>query len=122
MRLPLIIFLACMSFAAEAQKPVPVEEPGQNQETAIQRGQYRTGQAYRELQQAQYEAKLAGQDVLNTEEAYRAAQKRADDLKRQVDAAKKALAAAKIRENAARQRYDREVNAVDALQRKAQTK
>ena len=122
MRLLLIAFLACTCLMAEAQKPAPVDEPAQNQEAAIQRGQYRAGQAYRELQQAQYEAKLAGQDVLNAEEAYRQAQQQADERKRQLEAARKALAAAKTKETAARQAYEKEVNAVDQQHRKPQTK
>ena len=122
MRLLMMIALAGTATVAAAQKPVPVEEPAQQQETAIQRGQYRAGQAYRELQQAQYETKLAEQDVLNAEEAYRRTQQQNDELKRQLEAASKALAAAKAREAAARQAYDKEVDAVDRLQRNLPTR
>ena len=107
---------------ADAQKPAPVEDAARPQDPAAQRGQYRAGQAYRELQQAQYEAKLAGQDVLNAEEAYRRAQTQAEELKRQLEAARKALAAAQAKEAAARQAYEKEVNAVDEQHRKPQTK
>lgn len=58
------------------------------------------------------------QDVLNTEDAYRRTQQQNDELKRQLEAARKALAAAKAREAAARQAYEKEVDAVDRLQRK----
>ena len=117
-RFLLMVILSGTANVAVAQKPVPVEEPIQKEETGIQRGQYRAGQAYRELQQAQYAAKLAEQDVLNTEDAYRRARQQAEELKGQLDAARKALAAAKAREAAALQTYDKEVDAVDRLQRK----
>ncbi len=114
--------LAGMVSMAGAEKPVPVEEAVRKEDPAVQRAQYRAAQAYRELQQAQYEAKLAEQDVLNAEEAYRRAQQQADELKRQLDAARKAQAAAKAKAAAARQRYETEVDAVDQLQRKARTR
>ena len=118
MRLLMTIALAGIACIAAAQKPAPVDEPARKQEAAVQRGQYRAAQAYRELQQARYEAKLAEQDVLNAEEAYRRVQQQADELKRQLTAARKALAAAKAKEAAVNQRYEKEVNAVDEVQRK----
>lgn len=118
-RVILTIALAVATWAAAAQKPVPVEEPTRQQEADLQRGQFRAGQAYRELQQRRYEAKLAEQEVLNTEEAYKHAQQQADELKRQLDAARKALAAARANETAARERYDRELDAVHRLRQKA---
>lgn len=107
-----LLLLACIAAPAEVQAQVPVEDRS-SREQAIQRGQVRAGAAYRELQEAQYEAKLAEQDVLNAQEAHRAAQKNADDLKRQLDAATKALAAAKAREASARKAYDEALGAVD---------
>ena len=122
LRLFMLIVLAGAATVAVAQKSAPVEEPAQKQETAIQRGQYRAGQAYRELQQAQHETKLAGQEVLNTDDAHRRAQQQAEELKRRLEAARKVLATAKAKEAAARQAYEKEVNAVDQVQRKPQTK
>ena len=70
--------------------------------------------------QAQYETRLAGRDCLNAEDANRAAQKRAEELRRQAEAAKKALDAAKVMEAAARKAYENALNAVDRLQHKPQ--
>ena len=63
--------------AAWAQAPVPVEDRT-SREQAIQNSQRAATTAYRELQQAQYESKLAEQDFLNAQEAQRSAQKLAD--------------------------------------------
>jgi hypothetical protein len=76
--------------------------------------------AYRQLQQAQYETKLAEQDYLNAEDARRLAQKRADELRREAETAKKAFDAVKAKEAAARAAYEKEVNAVDRLHRTPQ--
>jgi hypothetical protein len=86
---------------------------GANRDYAIQRSQLKAGAAYRELQQAQYEAKLAEQDVLNAQEANRTAQKHAEEVKRQLDAASKAFAAAKAKEAQARKAYDAALGDVD---------
>jgi exopolyphosphatase/pppGpp-phosphohydrolase len=110
---PAMIALAlcgCLAGVAIAQAPV---EDLTNREQAIQRGQLKTGVAYRDLQQAQYESKLAEQDFLNSQDAQKAAQKQADDLKRQLDAAKKAFDAAKAKEAQARKNYDEALGAVD---------
>jgi chromosome segregation ATPase len=95
---------------AWAQAPV---QDVASRDQAIQRSQQKAGAAYRELQEAQYEAKLAEQDVLNTQEAHRAAQKHAEEVKRQLDAASKALAAAKAKEAQARKAYDAALGDVD---------
>lgn len=122
MRFLMTMILAATAILALAQKPVPVEEPAQKQDTGVQRGQYRAGQAYRELQQAQYEAKLAEQEVLNTEDAYLRAKQQAEELQRKLEAAEKGLAAAKAKEAAARRAYEKEVDAVDRLQRNPQAR
>jgi septal ring factor EnvC (AmiA/AmiB activator) len=74
--------------------------------------QQRVGIAYREMQQAQFEAKLAEQDVQNTQDAFNATRARADTLKAELDKAVKARDAAKAKEAAARKRYDDALNAV----------
>ena len=104
--------LAYSAVAVFAQTAAPIEDRS-SREQAIQRGQVKAGAAYRELQQAQYEAKLAEQDVLNAQEAQRTAQKHADDLQRQLDAANKVLAAAKQKEARARKTYNEALSAVD---------
>ncbi len=115
----LIILLACMASGAlaQAQKPALVEDVSGRDGPMLQ-GQQRAGIAYRELQQAQYETRLAEQDYLNAEDANRAARKRADEFSRQAEAAKKTLDAAKVKEAAARKAYENALNAVDRLQRK----
>lgn len=102
--------LLLTAFAAVAQAPV---EDLTSREQAIQRSQQATGAAYRDLQQAQYEAKLAEQDFLNAQEASRAAQQRADEIKRQLDDSKKALDSARQKEAQARKRYDGALKGVD---------
>lgn len=117
----LTILLACVASGAVAQtqKPAPVEDVS-GREGVVLQSQQRAGMAYRQLQQAQYETKLAEQDYLNAEDARRAAQKRADELRREAETAKKAFDVAKAKEAAARVAYEKEVNAVDRLQRKPQ--
>lgn len=119
-RLLLFIALASMASPAVAQKAVPVDDLTQREQVTM--GQQQAGEAYRRLQQAQYDAKLAEQDYLNTEDAYRAQQKQVDALKHQVDAAKKTLDAARAQEAAARKAYDQAVDAVDRMQRAPQPK
>ena len=105
--------------AAGAQAPV---EDLTSREQAIQLGQQKAGAAFRELQQAQYEAKLAEQDYLNAEEANRAAQKQAGERKRELEAAKKALDAARAKEARARKTYDEALGGVDKAWQKPPAK
>jgi hypothetical protein len=102
--------LLLVALAAAAQAPV---QDRVGREQAIQSGQQRAGVAYSNLQQAQREAKLAEQDFLNAQEAQRAAQKHAEEMKRQLDGAKKAVDAARQKEAQARKAYDEALNAVD---------
>lgn len=106
----LLCALALLASSAAAQAPV---QDASGREQAIQRSQIGASAAYRELEQAQYEKKLAEQDVLNTQDAYQAGQKQAAELKRQLDAARKALEAARAKEAQARKRYDEALAGVD---------
>jgi ABC-type lipopolysaccharide export system ATPase subunit len=118
----LVLFLWAPAAAlGQAQKPAPVEDV-RGKDSALLQGQQRAGIAYRQMQQAQYDRKLAEQDNLNAQSAYRTAQQRADELKRQAETAKQALDAAKTKESAARSAYDKEVNAVDQIHRASQPK
>ena len=101
--------LLVVAFAAAAQAQVP----DRAREQSIQSGQLRAGAAYSNLQQARREAKLAGQEFLNAQEAQRAAQKHAEEMKRQLDGAKKALDAARQKEAQARKAYDEALDSVD---------
>lgn len=103
----LLVALAC---AALAQTPAGEAD---KREAAIENKQRQAGTAYRELQQAQYEARLAEQDFLNAQEAQAAAQKQADARKQQLDAAKKALDTARTKVAQARQRYEATLTGVD---------
>lgn len=107
--------------AAAARAQAPVQDLT-SRDQAIQRSQQKAGAAYRELQQAQYEAKLAEQDVLNAQEAHRAAQKHTEEVKRQLDAASKAFATAKAREAQARRAYDAALGNVDQVFQKPPAK
>ena len=80
---------------------------------AILDAQEKTAAAYRALTQAQYDAKLAEQDFLNTEAAYKGAQRQAEALRHNLDAAKKKLDEARSRESAARNAYEQATNAAD---------
>ena len=88
-------------------------------EQAIQRGQQRASGAYSNLQQAQYEAKLAEQEFLNAQEAQHAAQKHAEELKLKLDGAKKALDAARQKEAQARKAYDEALDGVERARQPA---
>ena len=107
MRYPLSIAVSLLlgGFAV-AQSPA---------EDALLRGQQKAGAAFRDLQQAEYETKRAEQDYRPLDNDYKAAQKRAGDLKVQADAAKKKFDAATAKEAAARKIYDAAVNAVDQI-------
>ena len=109
--------LALLAASAAAQAPT---QDTSAREQAIQRSQIGAGAAYRELEQAQYEKKLAEQDVLNSQDAYQAAQQQAEERKRQLDAARKALEAARAREAQARKRYDAALAGVDRAFEKPQ--
>lgn len=108
----LLLAAVAASAAAQAQS-VPVEDLGVEQRQAVERGQYRAGHAYRAWKDASYEAQLAHQDLLNLEAAYQRASAEGADLKRQLDAARKALAAAQAKAEARRKAYDEAVTAVD---------
>lgn len=97
---------------APAKKPTGVEERPVGAEATTQVHQIRATMAYREVQQAAFEAKLAEQDVLNTQSAYDTTRARADALKVELDKAIKARDAAKAKEAAARKRYDEALQAV----------
>lgn len=97
---------------APAKKPVGVEERPAGAEPTAQVQQIRATMAYREVQQAAFESKLAEQDVLNTQSAYDTTRARADALKLELDKATKARDAAKAKEAAARKRYDEALQAV----------
>jgi len=104
----LVLLLAAPATAAQA----PAQDRA-SREQAIQSGQQRAGRAYSNMQQAQYEAKLAEQDFLNAQEAQLAAQKRAEEMKQQLDGAKKAVDAARQKEVQARKAYDEALDSVD---------
>ena len=89
------------------------QAPDAAQSEAVQRAQIRASAAYRELTQAEYDLKLAEQDYVNTEDAYRAAAQRADDIKRELEKLKQARDAAKVREARARKAYEEALDAVE---------
>ena len=107
-----VIGLVLLMSANAAVAQAPVQDRA-GREQAIQSGQLRAGAAYSNLQQAQREAKFAEQEFLNAQEAQRAAQKHAEEMKRQLDGAKKAVDAARQKETQARKAYDEAISAVD---------
>ncbi|MBM3343663.1 MAG: hypothetical protein FJY56_16380 [Betaproteobacteria bacterium] len=96
--------------AVHAQTSAGKSAPGEERATGVaptpHAQQVRATMAYRDVQQAAFESKLAEQDVLNTQEAYNITRARADALKIELEKAIKARDAAKAREAAARKRYD----------------
>lgn len=113
------LVLLLLAGAAAAQAPV---EDRSGREQAIQSGQQRAGVAYSNLQQAQYEAKLAEQEFLNAQDAQRAEQKRAEEMKQQLDGAKKALDAARQKEAQARKAYDEALTDVERARQRPPAK
>lgn len=75
--------------------------------------QYRAGVAHREMQQAEFDAKLAEQDYVNLSAAHKAAQGRADELRIQTEVAKKKSDAARERLASARRAYEKEVSGIE---------
>jgi chromosome segregation ATPase len=108
-----MLLAAC---AAPARDPAKVQDVGRNAD-ALEQRQQRTGAAYRELEQVRFELKLAQQDWMNADAAYRAAQNTANELKQQADKAHQALVAAQAREAQARAAYDQAMRGVDELYR-----
>lgn len=102
---------AAWAQAKPATKPSQVEERPPGAEPTLEIRQIRTGMAFRELQQAQFESKLAEQDVLNVQETYNVTRGRAEALKIELDKALKAREVAKAKEAAARKRYDEALQA-----------
>jgi len=98
--------------AVVTQAQTPAGDAGGG-DALIRQKQQQTTTAYRALEQAQYEAKLAEQDFLNAREAHGAAQKQADERKKQLDAAGKTLDAAKAKVARARKTYDDALTAVE---------
>ncbi|MCE9641281.1 MAG: hypothetical protein K8S22_14250, partial [Betaproteobacteria bacterium] len=68
------------------------------QSDALQSGQRKAGAAFSELQKAKYETKRVEQEFQQSDNDYKTAQKRADELKRQSEAAHKKLDVAKAKE------------------------
>jgi hypothetical protein len=91
-----------------------IAQATQNTEAALQAARFRAGEAYRQLQQAQYEAKLAEQDYLNAQEAHRVAQN-SEASKSAVESTRRALDVEQAKVAAARKAYEKEVNTVDRL-------
>lgn len=105
--LPIVLLTGLVGATAVAQPP-PEERSA-----AVQQAQIRASSAYRELSEARFQAKLAEQDYVNTQDAYRAAMKTAEDIKRELDKTKNALDAAKAREERARNAYQAALDAVE---------
>ena len=111
-----LVFMLCvvagapLTLYAQVQKPAPVEERASDA-VPLQLQQQRSGAAYRDLTQAAFEAKLAEQDVLNTQDAYNATRDRAEALRLELEKFIKLRDAAKAKEAAARKRYDAALNA-----------
>ena len=108
----LAVWMFATNFAA-AQVPA---------DDALQRGQRKAGVAYSELQSAEYETKRVEQEYRQADADYKAAQKRADEVKRIAEAAQKKLDAMKAKEAAARKNYDAAVEAVDKISHPAAKK
>jgi hypothetical protein len=107
-RLLPIVLLGGLVAATAGTQPPPEERSA-----AVQQAQVRASSAYRELTEAQFEAKLAEQDYVNTQDAHRAAMQRAEDIKRELDKTKKALDAARARQARARKDYETALDAVE---------
>jgi len=108
MRNALLVTIALAAAAAALAQPPQGDRSG-----AVQQAQMRASAAYRELEQAQYELKLAEQDYVNTQDAYRAARPPAEDIKRELAKMEKARDAARRREARARQAYEAALDAVE---------
>jgi len=105
----LILASAGLALTGCATRSAPPEAPVASASAArgtLEQRQRQTGAAYRDLQQARYEKRLAEQDVLNAQASF-------DTAQRTLDAAKKALAAATAREKKADDAYEAGLRSVD---------
>ena len=107
----LAALVAPLSAVAQAQKPAPVEDRSTGTASPLLLQQQRATVTYREVTQAAFESKRAEQDVLSTQDSYNAARERADALKIELDKAIAVRDVAKVKEAAARKRYDAVLNA-----------
>lgn len=107
--------------AAPQSAPAPVQE-GSAQESSVAHYQRRATAARNEWQKAEYEAKLAEQDWLNAEAAYKREQQQIGELKASMDKAAAAREAARKKVADKRAEYDNAVNAVDQAMRKPAAK
>ena len=114
-----LVAAALMAAACLAGAQAPAIGPGSAEDAVLQK-QRQAGVEYRELQQVQYEAKLAEQDFLNTQDAV--AQQPTEERKRQLETARKALAAAQAKVAQAHKRYDDAVTGVDQALKKPPVK
>jgi len=105
-----ILWLTVPGAAAQA----PAGQAGA-QEALVREKQQQAGAAYRALEQARYEAKLAEQDLLNAQDAHNAAQKQVDERKKQLDAAKKAADAAQAKVAQAHKRHENALTGVEQV-------
>ena len=69
----LVLFLSACSGGANVPARAPDSNLGSEREKAMIRGQYQAGEASRAWEEARYQLKLAEQEVLNAEDAYRQA-------------------------------------------------
>ena len=113
----LVLLLSACGGRANGPARAPDGELGSEREKAVIRGQYQAGVAYRAWEEARYQLKLAEQEVLNAEDAYRQADADKAERKKQLEAAQKARVAARAKEEAARKAYDKAVLDVDRARR-----
>lgn len=106
------LFAAPLAHAQQPPSGTPVEGATTQADQSRLVQQRRVTAAYRDMEQAAFEAKRAQQDVANTQDAYNATRARADALKTELDKFVGARDAAKAKESAARKRYDDALNAV----------
>lgn len=103
-------WMAAAAAQTPAKKDAGVEDRGAAPAAATSlQQQQRVSAAWRALTQARHDAKLAEQDYVNTQDAYVAAQKRADALKAELDKAGKVREAARAKEAAANKTYEDEL-------------
>lgn len=109
---PILFGAMLAACSTVARDPAQVHDAGR-QASTLELRQQQTGTAYRQLEQVRFDLKLAEQDWLNANAAYQRAQKSADELKQQANAAHQALLAAQAREAQARAAYEQAMKAVD---------
>jgi chromosome segregation ATPase len=111
-----IYFTSLIAFSVMAQVPSPSSnvtiEDRSGEVINLQQQQRRVSAAYEQMKKAQYEGRMATQEFQNAQENFLITQKKADDLKAELEKLTARREAAEQKRVAAEKEYDTQLNAI----------